>query len=148
VELQEYNETALGDTLLAEYLRPRWQFKEDAKKNNKSCGCKLLPKNAKRDTKLHNWFHPLLFSQIDAATRRTSKPWSPREIVKALHKSNLKDFHALTEQVIGRCIACDANNEWLSRWSDAVLRSVERGKGNVPGGHSTRCGVLIRITSL
>jgi hypothetical protein len=28
-------------------------------------------------------------------------------------------------------------------WKDTVLKRVEEGKGNTPGGQTTRCGVLV-----
>ncbi|KAJ7920970.1 hypothetical protein B0H13DRAFT_2318875 [Mycena leptocephala] len=49
-------------------------------------------KNAKRDAKNINWQNPMFWSQIVAATRRAGRPWSPRAILKELHKSNPKDF--------------------------------------------------------
>jgi hypothetical protein len=143
VYLVERDETGPRDKLLPEHSRPHRQFKEDLKKNNKLCGRKQKEKNKKRDAKLHNWAHPLFWSQIDSAARR-SFPWSPREIVTELHKQNYKDFHALTEQVIGRWIDPVAKQRGVSKRKDSVLENVELGKGNSPGGKSTHVGVLVR----
>ncbi|KAJ7038755.1 hypothetical protein C8F04DRAFT_1255677 [Mycena alexandri] len=116
--------------LLPELSRPHHQFKEDDRKNNKPCGRKQKAKNKKRNAKYTNWFHPLLWSQIQAAGGRASKT------------NNLRDFYRLTEQVLGRWIDPDARKRGTSKWKDSVLQNVERGKGNAPGGHTTRCGVL------
>jgi hypothetical protein len=65
--------------------------------------------------------------------------------LKELRKTNLKDFYRLTEQVIGRWIDSDARDRGKSKWKDSVLQNVECGKGNAPGGHTTRCGVLVSL---
>lgn len=144
VSLLDHDETPAPDPSLAELSRPQRQFKEDTRKNNKPSGRKQKPKNKKRDAKYTNWFHPLSWSQIQSAATRAGRPWSPRAILKELRKSNLKDFYRLTEQVIGRWIDADARERGTSKWKDSVLRNVERGKGNAPGGQTTRCGVLVR----
>ncbi|KAJ6561307.1 hypothetical protein B0H10DRAFT_1801593, partial [Mycena sp. CBHHK59/15] len=131
------------DLTLPELSRPHRQFKEDSRKIKKPTGRKQKPKNTKRDAKYTNWFNPILWSQVEAAARRAGRPWSPRAILKELHKTNLKDFCRLTEQVIGRWIDADARQQGTSKWKDTVLQNVERGKGNAPGGQTTRCGVLV-----
>ncbi|KAJ7852106.1 hypothetical protein B0H13DRAFT_2398932 [Mycena leptocephala] len=140
VDLADHDEISTADPELPEHSRPRRQFKEDDRKNNKPCGRKPKPKNKKRDARYTNWFHPILFSQVQAAASRVSKPWKPRAILKELHRANLKDFSRLTEQVIGRWIDGDSRDRGTSKWKDSVIQNVERGKGNSPGGHTTRCG--------
>ncbi|KAJ7869051.1 hypothetical protein B0H13DRAFT_2557989 [Mycena leptocephala] len=142
VDLADHDEISTADPELPEHSRPRRQFKEDDRKNNKPCGRKPKPKNKKRDARYTNWFHPILFSQVQAAASRVSKPWKPRAILKELHRANLKDFSRLTEQVIGRWIDGDSRDRGTSKWKDSVIQNVARGKGNSPGGHTTRCGVL------
>jgi tRNA uridine 5-carbamoylmethylation protein Kti12 len=136
----EHDETPLPDPSLSELTRPRRQFKEDGRKQKKKTGRKL--KKMKRDAKYTNWFHPLLWSQIQAAALRVRKPWKPRAILKELHKANAKDFYKLTEQVIGRWMARDANNKTMSKWKETVLENVAS-RGNAPGGQNTRSGVLV-----
>ncbi|KAJ7798099.1 hypothetical protein B0H14DRAFT_3157086, partial [Mycena olivaceomarginata] len=142
VELADHDEISTPDAELPEHSRPRRQFKEDNRQDNKPCGRKQKPENKKRNARYTNWFHPLLFSQVQAAASRVSKPWKPRAIVQELHRTNLKDFYRLTEQVVGRWIDSEARARGTSKWKDSVLQNVERGKGNAPGGHTTRCGVL------
>ncbi|KAJ7794834.1 hypothetical protein B0H14DRAFT_3556186 [Mycena olivaceomarginata] len=142
VELADHDEISTPDAELPEHSRPRRQFKEDNRQDNKPCGRKQKPENKKRNARYTNWFHPLLFSQVQAAASRVSKPWKPRAIMQELHRTNLKDFYRLTEQVVGRWIDSEARARGTSKWKDSVLQSVERGKGNAPGGHTTRCGVL------
>ncbi|KAJ7848553.1 hypothetical protein B0H13DRAFT_1906651 [Mycena leptocephala] len=77
--------------------------------------------------------------RIVAATRRAGRPWSPRAILQELHKSNPKDFQHLREQTIRTWLTHEGGT---SRWKDMVLKRVEEGKGNTPGGQTTRCGVL------
>jgi hypothetical protein len=100
--------------------------------------------NKKRDAKTTNWFHPMLWSQIQLAAGHAGKPWKPRAILKQLQKSNSKDFHRLTEQVIGRWMDRDENNKRVLKWKDSVLENVAH-RGNAPGGHNTRCGVLVSL---
>lgn len=88
-----------------------------------------------------NWFNPFLWEQIEGASRKAGKPWSPREIVNILNKSNPKVFGRLTEQVLGRWIDREAKAEGISRWSDHTLERVRN--GNSPGGQSTRSGILV-----
>ncbi|KAJ7864094.1 hypothetical protein B0H14DRAFT_3605365 [Mycena olivaceomarginata] len=141
VDLLDHDETPAPYPALPELSRPRRQFKEDGNKKNKPCGRKQKLKNKKRDAKTTNWFHPMLWSQIQLAAGRAGKPWKPRAILKQLQKSNSKDFHRLTEQVIGRWMDRDENNKRVSKWKDSVLENVAH-RGNAPGGHNTRCGVL------
>ncbi|KAF7366573.1 DDE superfamily endonuclease [Mycena sanguinolenta] len=137
VDLLDHNNTTGPDPRLAELTRPRRDFKEDARKNNKPGGRKR--KNQKRNAKYVNWQTPMLWSQIEAAARRTLPPWSPRAILSELRKTNSKDFQRLKEQVIGRWIEQEAG---ISRWKESVRQKAELGKGNSPGGNITRCGVL------
>ncbi|KAJ7749535.1 hypothetical protein DFH07DRAFT_746668, partial [Mycena maculata] len=51
-------------------------------------------------------------------------------------------FYKLTEQVVGGWIDKEAKARGVSKWKDSVLRNVEKGKGNAPGGHTTRTGIL------
>jgi hypothetical protein len=64
--------------------------------------------------------------------------------LKQLQKSNSKDFHRLTEQVIGRWMDRDENNKRVSKWKDSVLENVAH-RGNAPGGHNTQCRVLVSL---
>ncbi|KAJ6525012.1 hypothetical protein B0H19DRAFT_1340110 [Mycena capillaripes] len=139
VDLLDHDDSPAPDPRLAELSRPFRQFKEDGKKDNKPCGRKQKDKNAKRDAKNINWQHPLLWTQIVEATRRAGRPWKPRAILRELLKSNFNDFHRLREQVIGAWITKEGGT---SRWKDAVLQRAEEGKGNAPGGQTTRCGVV------
>ncbi|KAJ7753856.1 hypothetical protein B0H16DRAFT_1886880 [Mycena metata] len=127
VHLLDHDDTPAPDPHLAELSRPRRQFTEDSRKNKKPCGRK------RNKTK------------IEAAARRAPRGngglWSPRAILKELHKTNYGTFHRLTEQVIGRWMDQTARAEGTSKWNESVLRMVAAGTGN-PGGHSTRCGVL------
>ncbi|KAJ7100368.1 hypothetical protein C8R44DRAFT_946758, partial [Mycena epipterygia] len=142
IHLLEYDETPTSQPAdLAELSRPRRQFKEDERKDNKPSGRKQKPKNKKRGAQRTNWQTPFLWSQIDSAARRSSRPWSPRAILADLQKSNIKDFCGLKEQVLGRWIEGSRKSR-TSRWRDTILRKVEAGKGNAPGGQTTRCGVL------
>ncbi|KAJ6456514.1 hypothetical protein C8R45DRAFT_580223, partial [Mycena sanguinolenta] len=137
VELLDHDNTSGPDPRLAERSRPYRDFKENIQQQNKPCGRKR--KNAKRDAKYVNWQNPMLWSQIEAAARRALPPWSPRSILMELRKTNPKDFQRLSEQVIGRWIEREGG---ISRWNESVQKKVELGKGNSPGGHVTRCGVL------
>ncbi|KAJ7752947.1 hypothetical protein B0H16DRAFT_1459665 [Mycena metata] len=89
---------------LAEATRPHRQFKEDLPK--KATGRKR--KNAKKDAKLTNWFHPLVWPQVELAAVIAGKPWKPRHIEAAAKKLNATLFARLTEQVIGRWIDPEA----------------------------------------
>ncbi|KAF7330683.1 DDE superfamily endonuclease [Mycena sanguinolenta] len=137
LDILDHDNTMGSDPRLAELSRPRREFTEDVRKNNKPCGRKR--KHGKRDAKLVNWQSPMLWSQVEAATRRALPPWSPRAILEELRKTNPKDFSRLKEQVIGRWIEREGGT---SRWKESVRQKVELGKGNSPGGHVTRCGVL------
>ncbi|KAJ6632261.1 hypothetical protein B0H10DRAFT_1639305, partial [Mycena sp. CBHHK59/15] len=128
---------------MAEVSRPRRQFKEDSKKNKKPSGRKQKEKNKKRDSKLINWFHPLLFPQIIVAAARAGKPWKPSAIVREARKLNMGAFWRLTSQVVGTWIDPEAKARGVSKWKASVLSNVERGKGNAPSGHTTRTGILV-----
>lgn len=128
---------------MAEVSRPYRQFKEDSKKNKKTTGCKRLEKNKQKKSKLTNWFHPLLFPQIVIAAARAGKPWRPRTIVREARKLNMGAFWKLTEQVVGSWIDKDAKKQGVSKWKESVIKNVEHGKGNAPGGHNTRSGILV-----
>lgn len=91
-----------------------------------------------------NWFTPFLWTQIETATIRAGKPWSPRAIVKEAQKLNMKSFSRLTEQVVGRWIDAEAKACGVSQWKESVLLRIER--GNAPGGDTTRAGILVRRT--
>ncbi|KAJ7924628.1 hypothetical protein B0H13DRAFT_2578172 [Mycena leptocephala] len=120
VDLTDHDKISAADPELPEHSRPRRQFQEDDRKNNKPCGRTPKPKNK----------------------NRVSKPWKPRAILKELHRANLKDFSRLTEQVIGRWIDGDSRDRGTSKWKDSVIQNVARGKGNAPSGHTTPFGVL------
>jgi hypothetical protein len=83
----------------------------------------------------------MLWIQIENAARATGKPWSPRHIMQKLHLDNAKAFGTLTEQVIGRWMDCEAKKHGESKWKDSVLKNIA--KGNAPGGHTTRSGLLV-----
>jgi hypothetical protein len=88
-----------------------------------------------------NWSEPLLWDQIENAARKTGRPWSPRLIMKELHRDNYASFQRLTEQVIGRWIDPEAKAHGESKWKDSVLAHVEH--GNSPGRKSTQTGILV-----
>ncbi|KAJ6626482.1 hypothetical protein B0H10DRAFT_2211074 [Mycena sp. CBHHK59/15] len=120
LDLLDHDNTLAPDPRLAELTRPHRQFREDSWKNNKPHARKR--KNTQCNAKYINWQTPVLWSQIEE-----------------LHKTNLKDFWRLTEQVIGQWIDCDGQT---NKWADTVLQKVALGSGNVPGGHTMRCWVL------
>lgn len=124
--------------------RPRRQYKNDGRVKKKPCGRKM--KNFAGPSKYTNWTSPFLWSHIEDAALKAGKPWSPREIVRILHRDNPKLFAGITEQVVGRWIDPEARKEGISRWSDKVLARVA--KGNSPGGQNTRAGILVRIRLL
>ncbi|KAF7371545.1 DDE superfamily endonuclease [Mycena venus] len=115
---------------------------EDVRKNKKPCGPKQKEKNKKKDAKLTNWFHPLIWSQVITAAARAGRSWHPSAIVREARKLNLGVFWKLTPQVVGRWIDPEANAAGVSKWKDSVLRNVAWAKGNSPGGHLTRTGIL------
>ncbi|KAJ7069136.1 hypothetical protein C8F01DRAFT_976393, partial [Mycena amicta] len=96
--------------------------------------------NQKRDARTTNWFHPLLFKQIEMAAVKAGRPWKPVEIVREAKKMDGETFAKLTPQVVGRWIDKDAKRAGESKWKDSVLKNVA--KGNTPGGHTTRAGIL------
>ncbi|KAJ7114985.1 hypothetical protein C8R44DRAFT_881033 [Mycena epipterygia] len=132
VDLVDYDRNA--NTSLAEVSCPRRQFKEDTKKNKKLSGRKQKEKNKKRDSKLTNWFHPLLWPQIVIAAARAGKLWKPCDIVREARKLNMGAFWKLTEQVVGTWMDREAKKQGVSKWKDSVLKNVENRKGNAPGG--------------
>ncbi|KAJ7853972.1 hypothetical protein B0H14DRAFT_3136703 [Mycena olivaceomarginata] len=91
-ELADHDEISSPDPELPEHSRPHRQFKEDSRKNNKPTGRKRTLENKERDAKYTNWFHPILFYQVQAAASRVPKPWKPRAILRELHRTNLKGF--------------------------------------------------------
>jgi hypothetical protein len=132
------------DVTMAELSRPRRQFEEDAKKNNKPSGRKLKEKNKKKDAKLTNWAHPFIWPQIVTA-RACAGNWKPRTIVKEARKLNAGVFWRLTEQVVGRWID---RSGLESKWKASILRKAEHLKGNSPGGATTRTGILVSLELL
>ena len=128
---------------MAELSRPRRQYNEDSKKNNGPCGRKRKEKNKKKDSKLTNWFNPFIWPQVVTATSRAGRPWKPSDIVREARKLNPGVFWKLTSQVVGRWIDKAAKKEGVSKWKDSVLHNVAWAKGNSPGGHSTRTGILV-----
>jgi hypothetical protein len=129
-----------GPTLpIAEHFRPHRQYKEDARTTSKPAGRKR--KHGPEVSKRVNWHSPFLWSQIEAATRRAGRPWSPRAITIEAKKLNPKSFERLTEQVVGRWIDPEGRRQGISRWKESVLEMVK--KGNSPCGNSTRTGILV-----
>ncbi|KAJ6601520.1 hypothetical protein B0H10DRAFT_2230550 [Mycena sp. CBHHK59/15] len=120
VDLVEFNET-VANTTMAEVSSPHRQFKEDSKKNKKPSGRKQKEKNKKRDSKLTNWLHPLLFP------RSSRVSWKAMETICYL---------------VGTWIDPEVKAWGVSKWKASVLNNVERWKGNAPGGHTTRTGIL------
>ncbi|KAF8068571.1 hypothetical protein FPV67DRAFT_1448488 [Lyophyllum atratum] len=123
---------------VAENSRPRRQFKEDQQKKKKPCGRKRVKEHT--PALLTNWFQPAIWDQIQVATRRAGKPWSPRLILREAQRLNPKCFAKLTEQVVGRWIDQEAKAEGIYQWRASILERVRR--GNAPGGEQTRFGVL------
>ncbi|KAF7328312.1 DDE superfamily endonuclease [Mycena sanguinolenta] len=121
VELLEYDNTTGPDPRFAEFSRPRRDFKEDAQKKNKPSGRKRKIRNAMPRTSI---------GKAPCCGRRSRKQLDGLFPHGALR---------LTEQVIGRWIEEVAG---ISRWKESIRQKVELGRGNSPGGHTTRCGVL------
>ncbi|KAF8185250.1 hypothetical protein K438DRAFT_1765899 [Mycena galopus ATCC 62051] len=141
IEPEKLDETYSKSTKVAESSRPRRQFKEDAKKNNKPCGRKPNPENEQTDTKLTNYVNPLIWAQIEtAALKASGTKWSQAEICRAAKHLAPTTFAKLTPQVVGRWIDKEAAKKGINKWTDSVLKRVER--GSAPGGHSTRAGIL------
>lgn len=127
---------------LAESSRPQHQLKQDIKDTNRNChtvGRK--PTKPRQKARNVNWMQPLFWAQIEAAAKKAGKPWSPKEIVGVAQKSNRQLFATLTPQVLGRWIDEEAKAKGEYRWKASVLERVKR--GNAPGGHSTRRGILV-----
>ncbi|EKM82903.1 hypothetical protein AGABI1DRAFT_125369 [Agaricus bisporus var. burnettii JB137-S8] len=117
---------------VAEKSRPKRRFKEDIRKRKPASGKPSA--NTYSIAVRTNWKSPVLWAQIEEVVARVPKPWSPREITRALRKSSVL-FSTLTEQVVGRWV-----EPGKSRWTEAVLGAVA--KGYSPGGQNTRVGIL------
>lgn len=93
------------------------------------------------DARLVNYFHPLIWCHIEKAARKAGKPWRPTEIVHIAKLANPDLFAKLSAQALGRWIDKEAKRQDIHKWTDKVLKSVE--KGNAPSGHTTRQGILV-----
>lgn len=136
------NDNDLPTGSVPESSRPRREYKEDARKDNRPCGRKR--KHRKAASKYTNWFNPFLWRQIELAARRAGRPWSPRVIMREAKKIDRKVFARLTEQVVGRWIDQEAKAQGVSKWKDVVL--VQVAKGNAPRGENTRVGILVSLS--
>lgn len=123
---------------VAEKSRPKRRFKEDIRKRKPASGKPSA--NTYSIAVRTNWKSPVLWAQIEEVVARVPKPWSPREITRALRKSSVL-FSTLTEQVVGRWV-----EPGKSRWTEAVLGAVA--KGYSPGGQNTRVGILVSLTRI
>ncbi|KAF7371817.1 DDE-1 domain-containing protein [Mycena venus] len=131
---------------LAEDSRPRRQFKEDEKKNNKACGRMCKPENVKKDAKKMNWSNPQIWAQIEAARIKAGYLWRPGEICRQAKLLTPQTFHRLREQVVGTWIDKNARAMGQFRWLDSVLENVATGAAL--GGQSTRAGILTSYPDL
>ncbi|KAJ7759792.1 hypothetical protein DFH07DRAFT_772123 [Mycena maculata] len=144
VELEDVDQgSSASSSKLAEDSRPRRQFQEDSRKDNKPQGRKRLPQNKPIDAEKVNWQNPLLWSQIELAALKSGSGlsgWSPSEIVRQARLMAPETFRTLTSQVVGRWIDKDAKARGVDKWLDSVLEKVP--SGAAPGGQSTRAGIL------
>jgi len=140
LSLEERDTTTSPSTLqLAEDSRPHRQFKEDGRAKRGPSGRKR--QNIQGNARYVNWLSPFLWNQIETATRRAGKPWSPGAIVKEAKRLNPTAFATLTPQVVGWWIDSDAKKCGKSRWTKTVLDRVK--EGNSPGGQTTQIGILV-----
>lgn len=142
---QKHAELSVDETVetapqVAEVSRPFRQFKTDEQKKKKLCGRKS--EHEATSAVRINWQQPLIWSQIETAAKRATKPWMPSVIAREAKKINSKTFATLTPQVVGRWICKKAKSEGKSRWREEVLEAVKN--GNSPGGATVRRGILVR----
>jgi hypothetical protein len=87
-----------------------------------------------------NWFHPLIWVQIEAACRTVGWPWKSVAIKQALMRTNPEQFATLYRQRIGEWIEVKGSSfHFTERVQDLIATS----KGMEPGGHSSRIGILV-----
>ena len=125
---------------VAEATRPNRAFKEDKRHAQTEVGRPRVKEY--KEAVLMNWMSPLVWSVIDRVSRGHSR-MKPTEIVRELKLKDPILFAKLTTQTLGA---------WIDRsgdrpvWSEKTLERV--GKGNKPGGLTTRVGVLVCRTNL
>jgi len=129
-------------TVLVESSRPKLQIiSNHIAKSKSSIGakCKLGPRPPRKNI---NWFHPLLWVQIEAACRAVGWPFSPAEIKRHLMDTNPQQFEVIHQQRF---------SEWIDRTQDSHLHFTKFVQDKIgtacramePGGHNSRIGILV-----
>ena len=127
-------------TLLIEASRPKSRIISNyVVKSKSSIGAKhkLGPPIPR---KTMNWFHPLLWVQIETACRAVGWPFSPIVIKGHLMRTNQEQFEALHPQRL---------SEWIDKSDHSGLhftKSVQQriaAQAMEPGGHNSRIGILV-----
>lgn len=88
-----------------------------------------------------NYFSPLVWCHIENAAKKAGKPWVATDIVCIAKQANPELFKKLSPQVVRRWIDAEAKKNGIYQWTEKVGENLR--KGNAPGGHSTRGGILV-----
>ena len=91
--------------------------------------------------KTPNWFHPLIWVQIEAACRTVGWPFKPVDIKKYLVRTNPNQFTTLHRQRIGEWI--DKSKGSSLHFTEKVQNTIASSQATEPSGHSSRIGILV-----
>ena len=113
-------------------------------KSKSTVGAKVkLGPSAPRKTM--NWFHPVIWVQIEAACRTVGWPFSPTDIKRYLTRMNPDQFGGLHPQRISEWI--DKSKGSSLHFTQYVQSRIGSSQALEPGGHTTRIGILVSRTS-
>lgn len=88
-----------------------------------------------------NWFHPLVWVQIEAACRAVGWPFAPVDIKRHLVRTNREQFEPLHAQRISEWI--DKSKDSRLHFTEIVQHRIGTVQGMEPGGHNSRIGILV-----
>ena len=92
-----------------------------------------------------NWFHPLVWVQIETTCQTVGWPFSPMDIKRYLVHANRDQFQTLHPQRISEWIDKGGNSSL--RFTEYVQRKIGTSQVMEPGGHSSRIGILVSVPS-
>ncbi|KAF9061116.1 hypothetical protein BDP27DRAFT_1406852 [Rhodocollybia butyracea] len=141
-KLRDIDDSNEGAENLAEASQPRRELKDEIRDNNRdehTRGRKQMKITS--SVERMNYFQPLIWSQIQQATKKAGKPWIPTNIVRIAKQSNPEVFKHLRPQTLRQWIDHNAKKKGIHKWTEKTLENVRR--GNRPGGHTTHQGILM-----
>ncbi|KAF9062501.1 hypothetical protein BDP27DRAFT_1368779 [Rhodocollybia butyracea] len=124
-KLRDLDDSNEGAENLAEASRPRRELKDKIRDNNRdehTRGRKRMKITS--SVERMNYFQPLIWSQIQQATKKAGKPWIPTDIVRIAKQSNPEVLKHLRPQTLRRWNDHNAKKKGIHQWTEKTLENV------------------------